>query len=218
MPELDLIPDDYRVRLNQHAMLRRFAILSSPLIAVTVLSGIALGQVTNRVNEHAAELQTRNAITQQQQAQLQQMQDQYAEYQRQWALLRGLRAGAAVEDIFLIVDRAIVENDLWFDEWNFRRAGVIVDGQQRGVETGYFVIVASDGSTGPNANWQVETHMTINGQARDHQALSTFVRTLFEQPDIKDVNVRRTSLTNYAGGRAVDFDMTVILNSEFKES
>ena len=210
MPELDLIPDDYRVRLNQHAMLRRSVVLFIPLIAVTVLSGIALGQVTNRVNEYAAELQTRNAITQQQRAQLQQMQDQYAEYQRQWALLRGLRAGAAVEDIFLIVDQAMVEDDLWFNEWKFRRAGVIVDGQQRGIETGYFVIVAPDDGAGDNRNWQVETHMTINGQARDHQALSNFVRTLFEQPDIKDVNVRKTSLTNY--------DMTVTLNSDFKET
>jgi hypothetical protein len=40
------------------------------------------------------------------------------------------------------------------------------------------------------------------------------VRSLFEQPDIKDVSVQRTSLTNYANGRVVSFDLTIVLNSD----
>ena len=64
----------------------------------------------------------------------------------------------------------------------------------------------------------VETHMTIRGQAIDHQALSKFVRALFEEPAINDVNVQRTSLTNYANGRVVEFDITVVLNSRYRES
>jgi len=95
---------------------------------------------------------------------------------------------------------------------------VNVDGEQRGVETGYFIIVSEDADPFANPDLEVETHMTIHGQAKDHQALSKFVRALFEQQDIKDVNVQRTSQTNYANGRAVDFDMTVVLNSAFKES
>ena len=55
--------------------------------------------------------------------------------------------------------------------------------------------------------------MTIRGQARDHQALSRFVRSLFEQPDINDVNVQKTSQSDYADRRVVDFSLTVVLNS-----
>ena len=35
-----------------------------------------------------------------------------------------------------------------------------------------------------------------------------------KQPDIKDVSVQRTSLTNYANDRVVSFDLTIILNSD----
>ena len=149
--------------------------------------------------------------------QLQALKDQQVEFERRWSLLRGLRAGAAVDEIFTLIDRAIVAGDLWFLDWSFRRAGVIVDGQQRGVETGYFVIVAEN-NPGSAPDLTVETHMTIRGQAVDHQALSNFVRALFEEPAIKDVNVQRTSLTNYANGRVVEFDVTVVLNSTYRES
>ena len=218
MAELDLIPDDYRLRISQYAVLRRYSVVFGILIAAVVTCGFMTGKAVERVEAQASELQRQNAITQQQQAQLQQLQEQSAEYERQWGLLRGLRAGAAVEDLFQIVDRALVADELWFVDWEFRRAGVIVDGEQRGVETGYFVIVSPDSQPDAQVDWQVETHMTINGQARDHQALSTFVRALFEQPDIKDVNLQKTSLTSYANGRVVEFDMTIILNSAFKGS
>ena len=148
---------------------------------------------------------------------MEQLQQQHAEYERQLGLLRGLRAGAAVDEIFAIIDRALTERDLWFLDWEFRRAGVVVDGAQRGVETGYFVIVDEENNNGSDRDWQVETHMTIHGQAKDHQALSTFVRALFDQSEIKDVNVQKTSSTSYGNGRVVEFDMTITLNSAVRE-
>ena len=81
-------------------------------------------------------------------------------------MLRGLRAGAAVEDIFQIIDRSLTSDDLWFVDWTFRRAGVVVEGEQRGVETGYFIIVPDEGAAVPETEWQVESHMTIHGQAQ----------------------------------------------------
>jgi len=59
--------------------------------------------------------------------------------------------------------------------------------------------------------------MVLEGRAIDHQALSTFVRALFEQPDIKDVSVQGTSLTDYANGRIVSFDLTIVLNSDIEQ-
>ncbi len=164
------------------------------------------------------ELKSQSAISAQQQLQLEQLSSEQQEFERRWSLLRGLRAGAAVEDIFKIIDRALVNNKLWFENWSFRRAGVVVDGETRGVETGYFVIVSPDGEPSEPHEWQVETHMVLEGRALDHQALSTFVRALFEQPDIKDVSVRETSLTNYANGRIVSFDLTIVLNSDVEQT
>ena len=218
MADIDLIPVDYRNWLNQQSVVRKYVIGFVLANALIFAAGMLLGYTAKQAQAKAVQLQSENAITQQQQAQLQQLKDQQAEYERRWSLLRGLRAGAAIDDIFSLIDRSIVAGELWFLDWSFRRAGVIVDGQQRGVETGYFVIVADEDDPLADHDLEVETHMTIHGQAKDHQALSKFVRALFEQRDIKDVNVRKTSQTDYANGRVVNFDIAVVLNSAFRES
>ncbi len=213
MSELDLIPQDYRNWLNQRAMIRQYVILFAVLNVVVLASSGVLSQLSKSAMQTVQDLQSQSAITEQQQVQLEQLREQQAEYERRWSLLRGLRAGAAVEDIFLIIDRALSSNDLWFVNWSFRRAGVVVDGETRDVETGYFMIVLEEGNYSDDSEWQVETHMTVNGQARDHEALSRFVRALFEQPSIKDVSVQKTALVDYANGRVVEFELTIILNS-----
>lgn len=214
MGELDLIPLDYRNQLKQRSMLHQFLIAFAIMNIVILASGALFTQLTRQSTARIEGLQSQSAITDQQQAQLEQLSTQQSEYERRWSLLRGLRAGAAVEDIFRIIDQALVDDDLWFVDWSFRRAGVVVDGETRGIETGYFVIVAPDEQSGEVPAWQVETHMVLEGRAVDHQALSTFVRSLFEQPDIKDVSVQRTSLSDYANGRIVSFDLTIVLNSD----
>ncbi len=216
MAELDLIPEDYRKRLGRRAEIRQYAVAFAILNVVILGSAGLFSQLSRQANEEIQELKMQSAITEQQQTQLEQLSSQQKEYEQRWSLLRGLRAGAAIEDIFTIIDGAIVSDDLWFENWSFRRAGVVVDGETRGIETGYFVIVSEDEQSGENPDWQVETHMVLEGRALDHQALSTFVRALFEQPDIKDVSVQSTSLTSYANGRVVSFDLTIILNSDIE--
>lgn len=214
MSELDLIPQDYRNKLTQRAMLGQYLIAFVVLNFLVLAAAGLFAHLTRQATTQVQHLKTQSAITEQQQARLEQLTTQQSEYERRWSLLRGLRAGAAVEDIFKIIDRALVNEDLWFVDWSFRRAGVVVDGETRSVETGYFLIVPADGQASEVPDWQVETHMTLEGRALDHQALSKFVRALFEQPDIKDVSVRRTSLTDYADDRVVSFDLTIILNSD----
>lgn len=217
MSDIDLIPVDYRDWLKKKSMVPKYLIAALLVNAVFLLIGFLLANQTGRQQTLVTELQTSNAVTQSQQAQLQQLMNQQAEYERQWSLLQGLRAGAAVDDIFSMIDRSIIANDLWFTDWSFRRAGVVIDGQQRGVETGYFITI-DDKASASNVDMSVETHMTIHGQAKDHQALSKFVRALFEERDIKDVNVQKTSRVDYANGRVVSFDMTVVLSSAFRGS
>lgn len=216
MAEIDLIPSEYRRWLNQRRLLRDFAIVVAIVAALIVAASEWSRMETAAARERASQLRTSNAISQQQQQQLEQIRNQQAEFRRQLSLLRGLRAGAAIEDIFTIIDQSIVEGDLWFVDWSFRRAGVIVNGEQRGVETGYFIIADPDAEGGNN--FEVETHMSIHGQARDHQALSNFVRALFEQRHISDVSVQKTSRVEYGSGTVVDFNLTVVLASEPRES
>lgn len=218
MHEIDLIPADYRRQLQRNAEFARFLAVFVVLNVLVLAVAATLAHLAGEQREVISRLQSQNAITQQQSAQLRMLDEELAEHQSRWTLLRGLRAGAAVDDVFLLIDRSIRSGDLWFLDWTFRRAGVIVDGQPRAVETGYFIILGEDNDLPPDADLSVETRMTIHGQATDHQALSSFVRTLFEQQHIKDVSVQRTTQTEYATGKVVDFSLTVLLNTAHRDS
>ena len=218
MAELDLIPQDYRDWLSRRAMLHQYAIVFLVINMLILGSSGVFAHFSKGAAERIRDLQMQSAITEQQQIQLESLREQQAEYERRWSLLRGLRAGAAVEDIFQIIDEALVSDDLWFLDWRFRRAGVVVNGETRDVETGYFVIVLENGDYDENIDWKVETLMTVSGQARDHQALSTFVRALFERSSIRDVSVRKTSRANYANGSVVSFELGIVLNSAVETS
>ena len=218
MSDIDLIPQDYRQWLEHRAILRRAALAFVAANAVVLLCYAALSHLSAESQARVIALQSENAVTQQQQQQLQQLESEQDRYEKQWSLLQGLRAGAEIKEIFLLIDRSLTDDRLWFLDWSFRRASVTVDGQQIGADTEYvFIVTDTDGQL-RQSNLEVETHMTIRGQARDHQALSTFVRALFEQNDVKDVNVRKTSQTDYANGRVVEFDMAVVLQSSLRDS
>lgn len=217
MAEIDLIPLAYRKELAQRAMLWRYGLGFAAVNLLAAIVALTFYQAANRAEGSAKALRSANAITEQQEVQLEELRTQRLDFEQKWSLLRGLRAGAEVEDIFEIIDRSLVGDDLWFVEWSFRRAGVIVEGQERGVETGYFIIVANDGGA-EQPELKVETHMSVTGQARDHRALSRFVRRLFEQPDIKDVSVQKTSQSTIGLARVIEFDLTIILNSTPRES
>jgi len=218
MAELDLIPADYRNWMTRRVMTRQYVVAFVILNIIILTSSGLLAMLSRNAMVHVRELQSQSAITAQQQSRLEQLNVQQKEFERRWSLLQGLRAGAAVEDIFRIVDKALASDDLWFVDWRFQRAGVVVNGETRGIETGYFLMVPADERSGETPEWQVETHMSLEGRARDHQALSTFVRSLFEQPDIKDVNVQRTSLTDYANSRVVGFNLTIVLYSDVENT
>lgn len=199
-------------------MLRRYAAAFIAANIALLLTGGMFDQLADRTLGEASRLKAESDITQQKQAEIERLDAEQREYEGQLSLLYGLRAGAAIEDIFSIVDRSFAAGELWFLDWSFQRAGIIVDGEKRGIETGYFIIVSEDGEPASGQDLEVETRMTIRGQAQNHQSLSKFVRALFEQRDIRDVSVQKTSQADYASRRVVDFAITIVLNSALGES
>lgn len=217
MPELDLIPADYRARQWQRRWIK---LMVGIAVGITLLSGVSYGTLayaTRQVRTDIEGLLAQQAITKQQRSELEQLSAEKAELQQQLSLLNGLRSGAAAESMFLTIERTLVSDDLWFLRWQFRRAGVIVGEDQKTVNTGYFIVVprnAQNKNENDSRPLHVETHMTIKGQANDHAALSKFVRRLFEQPEIADVRLHKTSLRRYASMQVVDFDLDVVLSNE----
>jgi hypothetical protein len=214
MSNIDLIPQEYRTRRWQMRSAKKFGYILGALVVALAVGITAIGIVTANATSRVESLQQRQAVTSQQRADLVRLGEEKTDLERQFRVLSGLRSGAAAGDMFVTVDRALTNDDVWFLDWEFKRAGIVVGGEVQTVNTGYFIVVP-EGAEQPKSNQlRVQTHMTIHGQARDHSALSGFVRRLFVQPEIDDVRIRRTSLMRNDQTDAVDFELAVVLNTE----
>jgi multidrug efflux pump subunit AcrA (membrane-fusion protein) len=212
MTEIDLIPTDYRNRVWLQGRAREIVSVVALLLVALLLAMIALHFLSARANARIAELQAQQAITAQQRELLTQLDGNRAELESRLALLGGLRGGAAASAMFVTIDRAMVEGDVWFRDWEFNRAGSVVERRQEAASNGYFIVMPAANGTESNEAWKIDTHMKIRGQAKDHAALSGFVRRLYQQPEIQDVRILNTTVA--ANSRFVDFNLAVTVNGQ----
>lgn len=210
MTDFDLVPREYRLERALARWLRQVLSIAVGIVVVTGAGGTALALANGNLDAQIRELQTHSALTAQQRAQLETLDARIAELGQQWQLLNALRSGAPAEQIFLIIDAALDDNEVWFRDWQFARAGTAA-AEPKTVNSGYFIIV-DDPQTEPAAPWRVETHLRINGQARDHAALSRFLRALFERTEVRDVRVQRTALRRFTTANVVEFEIAVLLS------
>ncbi len=211
MAEIDLIPGAYRALIKLRSWATRLGVAVGGLILASVAAYIILNQINNQIDVEVNELQARQEMTTRQRDELKQLDEEKTGYENQLALLKELRSGAATQEMFRTIDRALTDSDVWFLDWEFRRANSVVKKQDESVETGYFIIVKSGKDNKESETWKIETHMNIKGQAQDHSALSKFVRRLYEQPEIKDVRILNT--TRSSQRKVVDFDLAVIVKT-----
>ncbi len=215
MRDIDLIPSDYRHQRWLRSWARKFFLWTSSTGILGILATVTLVYETVTLNEQANRLEEQRAVTTRQRTELDNLTQQQQALTQQLSVLRGLRSGAPAETVFATIDRALANTAVWFVNWDFRRAGVLVpEAQAKAVETGYFIVVPEGQQTDERKAWMVETHMTIRGQAQDHAALSNFVEGLFNQSAVVDVRVQKTALRPRGNTKIVDFDLAVVLNSE----
>ena len=214
MSDIDLIPQAYRTWRWQSRWLKRTVFVLAGLLGALMSGTLVLGVATANAQSRVEAIQRMRAVTAQQQADLGLLSEEKAELERQFDVLLGLRSGAAAGDMFVTIDRALTSDDVWFLDWQFQRAGIVVGEEVKTVNSGYFIVVP-DGADQPAADkLRVRTNMTIRGQSLDHSALSDFVRRLFAQPEIDDVRIRRTSLIRRNQADVVDFELAVVINTE----
>lgn len=214
MLSIDLIPADYRANLRMRRLLGLCVACCAGFLLLSAGTAYALNKKIQTVKQATEQARLQYAMSAQQREQIERLDGGLAALDQELNLLKGLRSGAAAEDLFVIIDRALPGDDVWFVDWQFRRAGVLVPDTVRTVNTGYFIVVPAGQQQDTKAPWQVETHMKINGQATDHAALSRFVRGLFEQPEVQDVKLNRTQVRRFANISVVDFDLAVVLYND----
>lgn len=218
MADIDLIPREYRYWLWQLAWLKKSAVGLLATLLLATVGYFYLDITATSTQKELQAMQQQKAITQQQQHELEQLSNNKEELARQWSLLNGLRGGTSVESILTVVDKALLDQQVWFLDWQFARAGQTAKPKQQTTNTGYFV-VASGSNKGEPAmpdRWHVDTHITIRGQAIDHAAFSGFVQRLLKQAEIADVKVVKTALSRISDINIVDFDIAILVNNTGK--
>ena len=158
------------------------------------------------------ELRTEHARAEQQLKQLTELRSSRDALDQRVSLLEGLRGGVAAKQMFTIVDDAMEEN-IWFRQWSFRRAGEVVDEEPDAVETGYFIVLPQESKDGPRRAWRLETHMEILAEAADHSALARFVRRLAQRPEIESARILNTQNQGEAASGRVEFELAVLVRS-----
>lgn len=211
--DIDLIPNDYRARHAKAQIVKRYASTLVPLLLVSQLAFGFLRYHSSEVEREVEELQQRTLVSSQQRDQITNLRAIADDFQGQLTMLGRLRSGGQALDMFTTIDRAIPPGEVWFRTWTFRRAGFVIEGDSKEVNRGYFVVIPANSEASTSQSWQIETHMDIKAQARDHSALSTFVQKLFDQPQIQDVRVVNTARRNYENTSVVDFDLRIVVRS-----
>ncbi len=216
MADIDLIPREYRHWLWQLTWLKRSAAGLCAALLLTTAGYFYLDVSAAATQKKLQALQQQQAITQQQQQALEQLSNSKAELTRQWTLLNGLRGGTSVESILAVIDRALVDQQVWFLDWEFARSGHAAKPRQQTSSSGYFVVATGNnrGEPGMPGRWQVDTHITITGQALDHAAFSGFVQRLLKQVEIADVKVVKTALSRINDVNIVNFDIAILVNNK----
>ena len=109
--------------------------------------------------------------------------------------------------MFTTIDHAMTDADVWFETWEYQRVSSPVEQNIQPSKNGnLFILPAGNGTTTDTA-WEIETHMTIKGQAKDHSALSRFVRRLSNQPEIHNIKILNTATAAHMN--VVDFNIAV---------
>lgn len=212
MTDIDLIPGGYRERLRLHYWARQMVIAVSVVLVSSIAGYFTLEYINKTISADIAGLQDKQQISELQRGALTKLNETKTLYLSQLSFLTGLRSGTAAPEMFKTIDQALPDKEVWFLNWEFRRAGSAVEKKQNIASNGYFIVIPATDGNETAENWKIETHMTIKGQAKDHAALSRFVRELFNQSAIQDVRILNTSRVNNAS--VVNFDLAVTVNSQ----
>lgn len=212
MADIDLIPADYRNRIWLQGRAKLFAAGIASMLVITALVFTAMQVITGKLENRIGELQKQQEITTQQRNEIVQLNSNKQDLEHQLELLSSLRSGAAAPEMFTAIDRAMSDGDVWFENWEFRRAGSSIEKKEEISSNGYFIILPAGNDATTDTAWKIETHMTIKGQAKDHSALSRFVRQMYNQPEIHNIKILNT--TTAANKKAVDFNLAVTVNSK----
>lgn len=207
MDDIDLIPTDYRNRIWFQVKAKLLGTSIVSMIAITAVIYTAMQLTNSKLHNKIGELQKQQENTSQQHEVITQFNENIQDLEYQLILLNSLRKGTDAPEMFTTIDRAMTDTDVWFDTWEYQRVSSPVEQKDQSSKNGNLIILTAGNGTTTDTAWEIKTHMTIKGQAKDHSALSRFVRRLSNQPVIHDIRILNTATATHMS--VVDFNIAV---------
>ena len=149
---MDLIPEDYTRYLQQLQLLQRWALVMFVLISISTSISFALVYKADEFQKEIVNLEQKKAISSQQRNVLQILEKDHKKLLVKHNILQKLRGGAVAENMFVTIDKALTDNNVWFKNWSFDRAGSKTSEQPKGVNTGYFIVIPESERTNKKQN------------------------------------------------------------------
>ncbi len=217
---MNLIPEDYKRYLQQLHILQLWGVTVMVVIVISISTSFTLNYKVNEYQKKIVILEKKKAISSHQRNLLKALEKNHTQLSKKHETLNKLRGGALAENMFLTIDKVLAGNDVWFKNWRFDRAGNRASEQEETVNTGYFIVipVTDNANKKRKESWRIYTRMEVNGEARDHSALSSFVRRLLQQPQIGDVSILNTQQRSYADKTVVSFKLMITVNSRYSNT
>jgi hypothetical protein len=207
MGDIDLIPTDYRNRVWFLGKVKLLGISIISMIVITTIIYTSILLTDKKLHSKISELQKQEEATSQRRSEIAQFNEDIQKLEHLLLLVDSLRSGTAAPEMFTTIDRAMTDTDVWFDNWEYQRVGSPVEQIDQSPKDGSLFIQPAGNGTQTDTAWKIETHMTIKGQAKDHSALSRFVRRLSKQPEILQIKILNTTTATHMN--VVDFNIAV---------
>ncbi len=191
MAEFDLIPPEYRMHRHKVRMFTRLMLAAGLLLAGTTTGLIWFSVHVSKQQSSIDALRAQYAISVQEQQRLQSLQARKEQLQQEKLLLESLGSGTPLPQLVRLVETAVTGNEVWFNEWRFKREGILI-GESEAIRQPGSLLTELQTTAFPD-NWRSLTQMTIAGEAADHATLSSFVKQLFVSPLTDDVRVQKST-------------------------
>ena len=208
MSEFNLVPQEFFLREKKRSAIGISLLVLGVTTALVFVSFVFVETFVIAQEGEVTELREQKALSMQQRDRLSFLQRRKEELRADKLLLSSLRSGATMPDLVQAIEAARPDEDVRFESWHFRRAGIATEAEPEARPPSYY-FVAAQPDRFPKV-WESMTHMTINGEAKDHAALSRFVQRLFGQPNIDDVRIQRSSQSE----SGVTFILAVVVRSK----
>jgi hypothetical protein len=214
MGDMNLIPDDYRQRLDLRRVLRNFIVACMLVVGCLGLGKALLAHLIWRENVQVVRLEQQEQVLQHNKTRTEEYRQQKLVTEQQLAALNALRGRDRVALFLNAIDSAYAEG-VWFDNLRFMRRASTgkLDNVPAAANAGIFIVPTE---TEASPSLEINHSAEIVGHAVSHSMLAEFMRKLGTESSVADLRLIDTGTRNYTTIQVVDFNLALQISGKMQ--